>query len=172
MRIGIVCGYGSNLDEQLKQYVSSIMEYAIKHKINSLIFSGGYTFKKSTISEARLMASLIVQPNSDTTILLEEKALTTLHNLIYSKKILESLNEKEYELFIFCDQVRFIKVNLLSKILFKDKNIKIIKVSRKELLAAYILQIPSIFYQGLGAIYPKFEKKILLSKQKWIDKYR
>lgn len=172
MRIGIVCGYGSNLDEQLKQYVNSVMKYAIAHKINNLIFSGGYTFKKSTISEARLMSSLIVEPRSDITILLEEKALTTLHNLIYSKELTESLNEKEYDLYVFCDQVRFIKAYLLSKILFKHRNIKIIKVARKEVLTAYILQIPSIFYQALGAIYPSFEKKILLSKQKWIDKYR
>lgn len=172
MKVGIVCGYGSHLDNQLKRYVNYVMKYALKNEINYLIFSGGYTFKDSTTSEAMLMSSLIDQPTQTINIVLEERALTTLHNLFYAKEIIESLKLNQYELYIFCDQVRFFKVCVLSKLIFKESKINLIKFRRQEAFIAYIMQIPSILYQSLGAVSPEWEKKLLIAKQKWINKYR
>ena len=172
MKVGIVCGYGSHLDNQLKRYVNSVMEYALKNEINHLIFSGGYTFKDSTTSEAMLMSSLIDQPTQTINIVLEERALTTLHNLLYAQEIIESLNFNQYELYIFCDQVRFIKIYVLSKLIFNKSKVNLIKFRRQEAFLAYIMQIPSILYQSLGAVSPGWEKKLLIAKQKWINKYR
>ncbi|MEQ8468648.1 ElyC/SanA/YdcF family protein [Coleofasciculus sp. E1-EBD-02] len=172
MKVGIVCGYGSHLDNQLKRYVNSVMEYALKNEINYLIFSGGYTFKDSTTSEAMLMSSLIDQPTQAINIVLEERALTTLHNLLYAQEIIEFFKFNQYELYIFCDQVRFVKVYILSKLIFNETKVNLIKFRRQEALLAYIMQIPSIFYQGLGAVSPSWEKKLLIAKQKWINKYR
>jgi hypothetical protein len=172
MKVGLICGYGSHLDDQLKRYVNYVMEYALKNGINNLIFSGGYTFKDSTTSEAMLMSSLIEQPTPTINIVLEERALTTLHNLLYAKEVIESLKFDQYELYIFCDQVRFFKVYILSKLIFKEIKINIIKFRRQETVLAYIMQIPSILYQSLGAVSPGWEKKLSIAKQKWINKYR
>lgn len=172
MKVGLICGYGSHLDDQLKRYVNYVMEYALKNGINNLIFSGGYTFKDSTTSEAMLMSSLIEQPTPTINIVLEERALTTLHNLLYAKEVIESLKFDQYELYIFCDQVRFFKVYILSKLIFKEIKINIIKFRRQETVIAYIMQIPSILYQSLGAVSPGWEKKLSIAKQKWINKYR
>lgn len=171
MKVGIICGYGSKLDEGTRQYVESVMKYVLSNKIQTLILSGGFTSRESNTSEARLMLSLMEQQSQDVELLLEEKSLTTLHNLLYAKEIIERLKLSEYEVCIFCDQVRYLKIYILSKVIFKNsQNIQVIKISRKEYFTAYILQIISIIYQLLGAINPSIEKKIFLARKRWIEK--
>lgn len=171
IKIGIVCGYGSVLDENLKKYVNSVIEYALKNQISTLILSGGHTSKESAISEAKLMLDLCQKQNLCLTFVLEEKSITTLHNLLYAKQIIDEFKLDRKEVYIFCDNVRFMKVNLISRIIFQGESTRVIKFSRKEHPIMYIVQLPSAFIQCLGAIFPTVERKILLYRQDWIDKY-
>lgn len=172
MKVGIVCGYGNLLDDNLINYIGCVVKSANKYEIDCLVLSGGCSFTTSNTSEAQLMLRLIRQDSFETKIFLEEKALTSLHNLLYSKQLVEKLDLTTDLLYIFCDSIRYFKVWLLSKIIWKGKPVKIIKVGRKEPLIIYLVQLPSIAIQCLGAISPKVEKILLASKQKWIDKYR
>lgn len=172
MKLGIVCGYGNILDENLRIYINSVVDCAMQQNLSSLILSGGYTYNDK-ISEARLMAQLVSDRTHTIHLVLEEKALTTLHNLLYSKEILQNLNEPVEELYIFCDRIRFAKVYWLSRLIFSGQSVKIIKFSgKKENLLVYLMQIPSALFQGLGVVFPRIEKQILINKQKWFDKYR
>lgn len=173
MKVGIVCGYGNIVDENLKNYIDLVICYIMENKIDQLILSGGCSFTKSNISEAQLIKELIRTKILDIDIFLEEESLTTLHNLLYSKRFLDNLeNNKIQDIYIYCDQVRYFKINCLAKIIFRDYPVKIIKLQRKENLWIYLVQIPSLFIQCLGAIFPDIEKQILINKKKWIQKYR
>ncbi len=118
------------------------------------------------------MKDIIKQQNQQINIWLEPEAITTLHNLLRSKELIDRLQLETQELYIFCDRARFIKVYLLAQIIFKNTNIKVIRFGRQEPYIIYLIQIPSTILQILGAFFPKIEKKLLQNKQNWIDKYR
>ena len=170
MNLGIVCGYDIILDKNLIKYLKNVINISEKNQIYNLILSGGYTSKKSNISEARLMFDFIQNQNRQFNLILEEESLTTLHNLLEAKRIIDNLGISCDILYIFCDDVRFIKVSLLSKIIFKSQCIKVINLARKEPIIWYFVQIPSTVFQVLGAMFPLIEKKILLSKKEWLNK--
>jgi hypothetical protein len=172
MKLGMVCGYGSILDDNLKEYLCGVIDYCSKEKIEGLILSGGITNTSSDVSEAEVMHDFIRQSNSSIQIFMEDKALTTLHNFLYSKKIIEQTPILVDELTIFCDQARSLKVYCLSLIIFGDKKVNIKTLSRQEPLWVYFLQVPSTINHVLGAIIPSMEKRILVNKQQWIKKYR
>ncbi|WP_254174025.1 ElyC/SanA/YdcF family protein [Planktothrix pseudagardhii] len=173
MKIGIVCGYGNIVDDNLKNYIDLVIFYITEDKIDKLILSGGCSFTGSNISEAQLMKELIRTKILDIDICLEEESLTTLHNLLYSKRFLDNLEYYQIQaIYIYCDQVRYFKINCLAKIIFRDDPVKIIKLQRKEKPLIYLAQIPSLFIQCLAAIFPNIEKHILINKKKWIQKYR
>lgn len=171
-KLGIVCGYGNFLDKNIQNYVNSIVEFTTHNQIYNLILSGGSTFKSSNVSEANLMSTLVREQSSNFNLILEENALTTLHNLLYSAKLIEQLNLSPETLYIFCDDIRFTKVKLLSKIIFRGKSVKVIKFGREEPNWVYIMQIPSTIFQIAGVLFPSLESKLLLAKKTWINKYR
>ncbi len=170
MKVGIVCGYGVILDERLKTYLHSIIGYADKHQIHTLILCGGHTRKDSNETEAQVMCELIRQTHSHLHLVPEEQSITTLHNLLYAKHIMSEYTSTVDALYIFCDYARFMKVSCLSKILFNDYAINVVKFERKEPLFWYLLQIPFTVIQCLGAIFPPVEKQILKSRQRWMKR--
>jgi hypothetical protein len=172
MKMGIVCGYGNICDENLKSYIDNVVKYACQNEISVLILTGGYTFTKSNISEAKLMSELVLQYTDKLLIYLEEESITTLHNLLYAKDLIEKLNLTAIELYIFCDTIRELKVKILGKIIFDSEFKKVVSYGRVEPLIVYLMQIPSILFQSLGAFFPLLAKKILVDKQQWINKYR
>ncbi|MFW6129978.1 MAG: ElyC/SanA/YdcF family protein [Atribacterota bacterium] len=149
--IGIICGYGVILNNNLKEYLNSVIEYINNYKINIIILSGGFTLKNSDVSEAQVMFDYI-KSKINIKILKEENSHITFHNLQYSQSVIDKLQLSKYKLYIFCDNLRFIKVFLLSKIVFKNKETNVIKIKRKEKLIEYLIQIPSTIYQLIKAI--------------------
>jgi DUF218 domain len=172
MKLGMVCGYGNVLDDNLKNYLCGVIDYCKKEKIEGLVLSGGITYASSTVSEAEVMYDFIRQSDPSIQIFMEDKALTTLHNFLYSKKIIEQAPILVDELTIFCDQARYLKVCLLSLIVFGGNKVNIKTLSRQEPVLVYLMQIPSTVSHVLGAVIPSVEKRILLKKQQWIKKYR
>lgn len=165
MKLGIVCGYSSILDKNLITYLENVITVSQENQIYNLILSGGYTSKKLELSEARLMFEFIQKQKGGLNLILEEESLTTLHNLLLSRKIINDLSISYDYLYIFCDNVRFVKVYLLSKIIFKDQCIEVIRLSRKEPIYWYFMQIPSTIFQILGLFFPSVEKIILLLRR-------
>jgi len=165
MKLGIVCGYSSILDENLITYLENVITVSQENQIYNLILSGGYTSKKLELSEARLMFEFIQKQKGGLNLILEEESLTTLHNLLLSRKIINDLSISYDYLYIFCDNVRFVKVYLLSKIIFKDQCIEVIRLSRKEPIYWYFMQIPSTIFQILGVFFPPVEKILLLLRR-------
>jgi len=170
MKVGIVCGYGIILDERLKAYLHAVVEYTAAHQIHTLILSGGHTVQGAEETEAQVMCELIRKKNQDLDLVLEEQSITTLHNLLYSKHTLDTFNCVIDTLDIFCDSARFMKVSCLAKILFRDHVVNVVRFERREPALLYLMQIPFTIVQCLGAIFPSVEKKILTSRQRWMNK--
>ena len=172
MKFGIVCGYGSELDDNLKRYIDFVYKQIEQYNLDVIVLTGGYSYRNSTSTEAELMYKLLSEKYFNTEFLLENKAITTLHNLLYSEKLIKASHIEIDKIYIFCDSIRLVKVMILSKIIFSKFSTKVVSIEREESVLIYLLQLPSIVTQVLGAIFPVIEKKIWQSKQNWIDKYR
>ncbi len=170
MKIAIVCGYGLVLDANLSEYLEAVVNFVKTQQIDNLILSGGYTSKKLNFSEAKVMLDFIKTRKLDLPIILEEESLTTLHNLLFSKKIIGKFEKKIEKIYIFCDEVRYPKIYILSKIIFNNQLIEVTQIGRKEPFISYLMQIPSTIYQVLGAILPAVERRILWNRQNWLNK--
>jgi len=166
MNVGIVCGYGVSVENDLESYADSISEFLEYDIIDSLILCGGYTVERSAYSEASLMQQLLRQRGVPHKIFLEELSITSLHNLLFSKEILENYN-KPQKIYIFCDSVRSFKIFCLSKIIFNNYSIEIISFGRKEFILVYLIQIPSTILQLLGVVFPKLSNVIFMIRSKW-----
>ena len=83
---------GDKVSNTLKLRLDKAIEYYNKHKDINIIVSGGKT-NSSDISEALAMENyLIANGVNKKNIIKEDKATSTLENIIYSKKILEDIN--------------------------------------------------------------------------------
>jgi hypothetical protein len=136
-----------------------------------LILSGGYTVKGAKQTEARVMWEVMQREDPEFRMILEEESISTLHNLVYSKRMLEQFFTVGDPLYIFCDYVRFMKVTCLAKILFKGHPVRVVKFERKEPVLMYVLQIPFTLLQCLGALFPAIEKKIMQCRRYWMEKW-
>ena len=83
---------GDKVSNTLKLRLDKAIEYYNKHKNINIIVSGGKT-NNLDISEALAMENyLIANGVNKNNIIKEDKATSTLENIIYSKKILEDIN--------------------------------------------------------------------------------
>lgn len=94
---------GSEVSNTLKLRLDKAIEYYNKHKSVNIIVSGGKG-NNSDITEALAMKNYLlsngVNPNN---IIQENKATTTLENIIYSKKILDNMDNKGKVLIVTSD---------------------------------------------------------------------
>jgi len=165
MNLGIVCGYGVSLENDLERYADSISEFLDSKKIDSLILCGGYTVEQSDYSEAGLMQQLLQERGVKQQLFLEEKSVTSLHNLLFAREIIENYNEPIQSVYILCDSARKFKIYCLSKIIFSDFVVKIIPFGRKEFILIYLIQLPSTLIQSLGAIFPELSDTLFASRK-------
>ncbi|MFH0929992.1 MAG: ElyC/SanA/YdcF family protein [Candidatus Moraniibacteriota bacterium] len=139
----IVFGYGvpKNIlkDEKYNFYLkivfNKIYSTVLKNDISRpiIIFCGGNTdgFKPYKRTEADEMIKFFSKLIKDSpslksitknwTLISENKSLSTLENLINSKKILSKSNIKKANIFIFCEQTRENRIKALARKIF-DKN--------------------------------------------------
>ncbi|MFH1838591.1 MAG: hypothetical protein ABH808_03845 [Candidatus Kuenenbacteria bacterium] len=141
--IFIIFGYGipkdilkdENYNFYLKIVFNKIYSFVIKNEIKKpiIIFCGGETdtFKPCKRNEADGMIEffnkMIKQKpflnliTKNWFFISEKESLSTLENLINSKKIINKRKIKEANLFIFCEQTREKRIKILTKKIF-DKN--------------------------------------------------
>jgi hypothetical protein len=148
MNIGIVCGYGVSLENDLETYADSISLFLSSSNIDKLILCGGYTVENSLYSEAGLMRDLLQQRKVDQELILEESSVTSLHNLLFSKEILENIAYPLQEI-------------------YSNYSVKVISFGRKELALMYLVQIPSTVIQALAAVFPGLSDTLSTSRSKW-----
>jgi len=156
--IGIVCGYGIVPDKRLRSYCETVAGSVIAQKIETLILTGGHTIEDAPETEARVVWEIMRPQLPNCSFVFEERSLSTLHNLLYAKNILDKYNVSMNLLYVFCDSVRYMKVVCLSKIIFTGYAVRVVKCERKEPLFMYVLQIPFTLLQCVGAVFPPVEK--------------
>jgi len=144
----LVLGYGIpkdiRKDESYKTYLklafNNIYEISLKNKIKKplIVFSGGKTdiFKPFKRDEAGEMVKyfyvlarrpFLRKKTNNWQFIKEAKALSTLENLLFTRKILEKKKLLPADIYIFCEKTREKKVNLLAKKIFKNK-IKLVSI--------------------------------------------
>src|SRR5258708_31196321 len=110
--IGIVCGY--DLNEDLPAYVNGVAGALAGEQCDVVIVSGGPTSPVTPHSEAWRIAEGVQARMPDLEILLEERALTTLDNLVFARAIARHTFEPIDGFVVFCDSAHARKVRLLS----------------------------------------------------------
>ncbi len=106
MNTMIVLGAKVNKDgvsKTLKQRLDKAMEYYNQNKHINIIVSGGQG-KDEVMTEASAMKNYLVENGVDEdNIILENKATTTLENIMFSKDIMEDLNLENKALIVTSD---------------------------------------------------------------------
>lgn len=139
--IFIVLGYGvpknilvdENYNCYLKQVFNKIYSQAVSDLIKkpSIIFTGGNTdirkpYKKTEAQEIlRLFKSytnrfFLKEITKDWIFVADNKALSTLENLLFASKKLAKKRISKANLYIFCEQTREKKVKILARKVFKE----------------------------------------------------
>ena len=94
---------GSEISDNLKLRLDKALEYYNKHKDIKIIVSGGKT-KNADITEALAMKNYLVSKGVNSSNIIEEdKATNTFENIIYSKDILDDMNNKGKVLIVTSD---------------------------------------------------------------------
>ena len=171
-RIGIVCGYGTKLDDRTKHFLDGTAVQIKKLQPDAVILSGGQSDPGNSLTEADFMHRFFSGKIDHVEFLLEKEALTTLHNLFNCHELLNHKRILPDEIYIFCDRIRSLKVKILSRIIFKGLYVRVVPVKRKESLTVYLLQLPSLLYQVLGALIPGIRRWLENEKRKYVDRKR
>src|SRR5881394_3926393 len=112
--VAIVCGYDRFSDLHLyAEQVASEIEAA---RIDRIIVTGGFTSRDSYHSEAWVMARVLAVKLPHAVVLLEEWAMTTVDNLVYSRALaLRTFGAASF--LVFCGRAHRLKAAVLSRII-------------------------------------------------------
>jgi len=159
--VGIVCGYGTQLDDTYREHLDAVAKDA--DKFDFVLVSGGFTNPKNkNLSEAAVMEEYLLKRNSSLVIFREEQALSSIDNLRYSKQILltlfPDLNFKP-EIVIYCKRPWWLKVKLLSLFLMKPFNkVSVRATSHATSWKEYVKQcVFAIVFDFLSLLFPKLQ---------------
>ena len=160
-RVGIVCGYGTQLDDTYKEHLDAVAKDA--DKLDFILVSGGFTNPKNKkLSEATVMKRYLLKRNPSLVVFREEQALNSIGNLRYSKSVLltlfPNLNAK-LEVTIYCKRPWWLKVKLLSLFLMKPFNkVSVRATSRASSWKEYVKQcVFAIIFDFLSLLFPKLQ---------------
>ncbi len=150
--VAIVCGY--DLHSDLQDYVRSVVPVVEKERCEAIIVSGGYTSPAHDHSEAHAMTRAIAEHLPDALVVLEERAMTTLDNIVYGNDIARKLFATT-RCIVICDRVHAVKVVLLSWILLRVRfNVRAVR--RKVPLKVALFEPLSIVAEVMAAVIPPF----------------
>src|SRR6266702_4474103 len=98
--VAIVCGYDRFSD--LHVYAEQVASEIAAARVDRIIVTGGFTSPDSYHSEAWIMASVLTVKLPNAVIVLEEWAMTTVDNLVFSRALAENTFSAQSFL-VFCD---------------------------------------------------------------------
>ena len=146
--IAIVCGY--DLDSDLREYVRRVAAAIAEERCDALVLSGGRTSPTIDDSEARAMTRALSEHLTDPVMVLEERAMTTLENLVFAREIAERLFPVRRYV-VTCDRVHAPKVFALSAILLR-RRFTVRSVARKVPLKVILFEPVSLRGQWCGDV--------------------
>ena len=150
--IAIVCGY--DLHSDLRDYVRRVAAILDSEHCDALILSGGRTSAAIDDSEAKAMTRALSEHLTDHVLVLEERAMTTLENILYAREIAEHLFAVRRYV-VTCDRVHAAKVMVLCAILLR-RRVRVRSVSRRVPLKITLFEPVSFVAEVLAAIFPIF----------------
>ncbi|MDD4290224.1 MAG: ElyC/SanA/YdcF family protein [Patescibacteria group bacterium] len=166
----IVLGYGCHLTDIIKRYLHHACLYI--NQGDNVIVSGAYTNNKTApnMSEAILMEDYLRDNYCLKNITKEDESITTLDNLINSKKII--FKNKKFEkakIVIFCSSSRILKVWVMSLFIFGIPVPKIITFDMedgwlekmKQTFVAAPLDVASMFIPFLRKLQIQRKQRII-----------
>lgn len=156
-RIGIVCGYDRYAD--LDAYTSLVAGELAREPFDAIILTGGFTNPQSHHSEAHLMSVVVTRHLPHALVVLEERAMTTLDNLVFAKKVAEELFASIDRFVVFCDAAHRTKVSILSRLILGVRG-SVRAVHRVVPLITHLLEPPSIVIESVAALVPPLRKYV------------
>ena len=150
--VAIVCGYDLHTD--LRDYIRRVVGVLDAEKCDALILSGGRTSPTIDDSEAQAMTRALSEHVTDHLVILEERAMTTLENLLFAREIAERLFPVRRYI-VTCDRVHAPKVFALSAILLR-RRFRVHPVGRKVPLRVTLFEPVSLIFEVVAAIVPLF----------------
>ncbi len=150
--IAIVCGY--DLHSDLRDYVRRVAGVLDAEHCDALVLSGGHTSMTIDGSEARAMTRALSEHLTDHVVVLEERAMTTLENIVYAREIAEHLFPVRRYV-VTCDRIHAPKVMVLCALLLRRK-FRVRSVARKVPLKVALFEPISFLAEVLAAILPIF----------------
>ena len=156
--VAIVCGYDRFSDLHL--YAEQVASQIAAARVDRIIVTGGFTSRDSYHSEAWVMSRVLAAKLPHAVVVLEEWAMTTVDNLVFSRAIaLEKFAAGSFV--VFCDQAHRIKAAVLSRIIL-GANATVRSIPRTVSWRTLALEPVSIVCEALCAVAPPLRK--LLSR--------
>lgn len=156
--VAIVCGYDrfSDLDLYAEQVASEIAAA----RVDRIIVTGGFTSRDSYHSEAWVMAQVLASKLPQAAVVLEEWAMTTVDNLVFSRAIaVEKFAAGSY--IVFCDRAHRVKAAVLTRIIL-GANATVRTIPRTVSWLTLAFEPVSIVCEAVCAVAPPLRK--LLSR--------
>jgi hypothetical protein len=125
VRIGIVLGYGVDLNEGYRRYLNFVG--ATCADLHVLVLCGGYTNPGIDQSEADVMFGYLSRYHVGVRrpMLMERDSYDTPSNLRNAQALLErEFVGQAYRVVVYCDQVRRLKVRWMSWWLFRPREVR------------------------------------------------
>jgi DUF218 domain-containing protein len=154
--VAIVCGY--DLHSDLHGYVQSVVPIIDREQPHAIVFSGGFTSPVHRDSEAQAMTRILAAHVPNALVVLEERAMTTLDNIVYGGTIAEALfGVTRY--IVICDRVHAPKVKVLCALILRAHFV-VRPVGRKVPLPVLLFEPVSLVIETLAAVLPFFRRPL------------
>jgi DUF218 domain-containing protein len=150
--IAIVCGY--DLHSDLSEYVRRVAAVIDEECCDALVLSGGRTSPTIDDSEAQAMTRALAEHLPDHTVVLEERAVTTLDNIVFAREMAERLFPVRRYI-VTCDRVHAMKVTALAAILLR-RRFKVRAVPRRVPMKVKLFEPVSFVVEVIAAVFPFF----------------
>lgn len=160
--VGIICGY--DLHSDLRDYVRRVAAIIEDEQCDALVLSGGRTSPTIDDSEAQAMTRALTEHLNNPLVVLEERAMTTLDNIVYAREIAERMFPVRRYV-VTCDRVHAAKVMALSAILLR-RRFKVRAVPRKVPMKVTLFEPVSFVLEVIAAIFPVFRSMLRASARK------
>lgn len=156
--VAIVCGY--DRFDDLHLYAEQVASEIASARVDRIIVTGGFTSRDSYHSEAWIMAGVLAAKLPHAVVVLEEWAMTTVDNLVFSRAIaVERFAAASFV--VFCDHAHRVKAAVLTRIIL-GANARVRSIPRVVSWATLVLEPLSILCESICAVTPPLRK--LLSR--------
>ncbi len=154
--VALVCGY--DLHSDLDGYVRSVVPIIDEEQPHAIVFSGGFTSPLHDDSEAQAMTRILGAHMKNALVVLEERAMTTLDNIVFGRTIADSLFHATRYV-VICDRVHAPKVRALCAILLRARS-SVRPVGRAVPLPVRVFEPVSTLIEILAAIIPVLRRPL------------